>query len=152
MRLYFESIAVVGAQPKPSVPTHKFESNKKGENGGTPTRKLDNFSRLPRRSPSVVFDQARFKAYTKKGVFGCFLRIHSLVSYPKRSSTALICLSGFKAITENIFTECPGGWECVDTLDIVENIFSEYPGGWGWKIEVDAIVENIFLEYPGGWG
>ena len=102
MRLYFESIAVVGAQPKPSVPTHKFESNKKGENGGTPTRKLDNFSRLPRRSPSVVFDQARFKAYTKKGVFGCFLRIHSLVSYPKRSSTALICLSGFKAITENI--------------------------------------------------
>ena len=69
MRLYFESIAV-GAQPKPSVPTHKFESNKKGENGGTPTRKLDNFSRLPRRSPSVVFDQARVKATTKKMFLG----------------------------------------------------------------------------------
>ena len=81
MRLYFESIAVVGAQPKPSVPTHKFESNKKGENGGTPTRKLDNFSRLPRRSPSVVFDQARFKAYTKKGVFWVF---------PENSLTCLI--------------------------------------------------------------
>ena len=100
MRLYFESIAF-GAQPKSSVPTHKFESNKKGENGGTPTRKLDNFSPLPRRSPSVVFEQASIDSMDPLKRRGFAHLSHTQKEAPLHSYARVY------SITENIFTEWP---------------------------------------------
>lgn len=100
MRLYFESIAF-GAQPKSSVPTHKFESNKKGENGGTPTRKLDNFSPLPRRSPSVVFEQASIDSMNPLKRRGLTHLSHTQNESPLQSYARVY------SITENIFTKWP---------------------------------------------